>query len=80
MSAICCGLIHLYRKRFPLTYAKSVVSKFFEKAEILQEFSELGQKVPKFNDTTIQKIFVYSYRLIYKLKIHIMLVIINQEY
>jgi hypothetical protein len=46
----------------------------------LQEFSELGQKVPKFNDTTIQKIFVYSYRLIYKLKIHIMLVIINQEY
>ncbi len=48
-------------------YAKSVVSKFFEKAEILQEFSELGRKVPEFNDPTIREIFVYSYRLIYKL-------------
>jgi len=48
-------------------YAKSVVSKFFEKAEILQEFSELGRKVPEFNDITIREIFVYSYRLIYKL-------------
>ncbi len=27
-------------------YAKSVVSKFFEKAEILQEFPELGEKSP----------------------------------
>jgi len=49
------------------TYAKSVVSKFFEKVEILQEFSELGRKVPEFNDTSIREIFVYSYRLIYKI-------------
>ncbi len=48
-------------------YAKSVVSKIFEKAEILQEFSELGRKVPEFDDETIREIFVYSYRLIYKL-------------
>jgi addiction module RelE/StbE family toxin len=48
-------------------YAKSVVSKFFEKAEILQEFPELGRKVPEFNDTIIREVFVYSYRLIYKL-------------
>ena len=48
-------------------YAKSVVSKFFEKAEILQEFSELGRTVPEFNDPTIREIFVYSYRLIYKI-------------
>ena len=41
-------------------YAKSVVSKFFEKAEIIQEFSEVGQKVPEFNDATIREIFVYS--------------------
>ena len=32
------------------TYAKSVVSKFFEKAELLQEFSELGRKVPEMNN------------------------------
>ena len=48
-------------------YAKSVVSKFFEKAEILQEFSELGRTVPEFNDPTIREIFVYSYRLIYRI-------------
>lgn len=48
-------------------YAKSVVSKFFEKAEILQEFPELGRQVPEFNDKIIREIFVYSYRLIYKL-------------
>ena len=46
-------------------YAKSVVSKFFEKAEIVQEFSQLGRIVPEFNDATIREIFVYSYRLIY---------------
>ena len=59
--------IATYIEKDSPTYAKSVVSKFFEKAEILQEFSELGRKVPEFNDTTIREIFVYSYRLIYKL-------------
>jgi len=49
-------------------YAKSVVSKFFEKAEILQEFSGIGRKVPEFNDEAIREIFVYSYRLIYKVE------------
>jgi len=59
--------IATYIEKDSPTYAKSVVSKFFEKAEILQEFSELGRKVPEFNDATISEIFVYSYRLIYKL-------------
>ena len=59
--------IATYIEKDSPTYAKSVVSKFFEKAEILQEFSELGRKVPEFNDTTIREIFVYSYRLIYKI-------------
>ncbi len=48
-------------------YAKFVVSKFFEKAEMLQEFSELGRKVSELNDIKIREIIVYSYRLIYKL-------------
>jgi len=59
--------IATYIEKDSPTYAKSVVSRFFEKAEILQEFSELGRKVPEFNDITIREIFVYSYRLIYKL-------------
>jgi len=56
-------------------YAKSVVSKFFEKSEMLQEFSELGRKVPEINDATIREIFIYSYRLIYKLNIDTVLFI-----
>jgi len=48
-------------------YAKSVVSKFFEKAEALQDFPESGRVVPEMNDVTTREIFVYSYRLIYKL-------------
>lgn len=47
-------------------YAKSVISKFFEKAEILENFPSLGRIVPELNDNNIREIFVYSYRLIYK--------------
>ena len=42
--------IATYIEKDSPTYAKSVVSKFFEKAEILQDFSELGRKAPEFND------------------------------
>lgn len=48
-------------------YAKSVVSKFFEKAQILKDFTDLGRKVPEIDDDNIREIFVYSYRLIYKI-------------
>jgi addiction module RelE/StbE family toxin len=48
-------------------YAKSVVSKFFEKADILKDFSELGRIVPELNDISIREIFIYSYRLVYKI-------------
>ena len=49
-------------------YARAVVAKIFEKAEILREFSELGRTVPELNDSAIREIFVYSYRLIYKVE------------
>ena len=48
-------------------YAKSVVQKFFEKAKILKDFTELGRVVPETNDINIREIFIYSYRLIYKI-------------
>ncbi len=57
----------IYWKNSPI-YAKAVVSKFFEKVEILKDFPELGRAVPEINDEKIREIFVYSYRLIYKLK------------
>ncbi|MDY0124320.1 type II toxin-antitoxin system RelE/ParE family toxin [Sulfurimonas sp.] len=60
--------IATYIEKDSPTYAKSVVSNFFEKAEILKEFTELGRKVPEMNDINIREIFVYSYRLIYKIE------------
>ena len=59
--------IATYIEKDSPAYAKSVVSKFFEKAEVLKDFSELSRKVPELNDVHIREIFVYSYRLIYKL-------------
>jgi len=44
------------------------VTKFFEKAELLKEFSLTGRIVPELNDTNIREIFVYSYRLIYQIE------------
>ncbi len=54
-------------------YAQSVVSKFFEKSENLENFSEAGRIVPELNDNAIREIFVYSYRLIYKIEKNIIL-------
>ena len=59
--------IATYIEKDSPTYAKSVVSKFFEKAGLLQDFSELGRRVPELNDEAIREIFIYSYRLIYKI-------------
>lgn len=59
--------IATYIEKDSPVYAKSVVSKFFEKAEIIKDFTELGRIVPELNDSTIREIFVYSYRLIYKI-------------
>lgn len=59
--------IATYIEKDSPAYAKSVVSKFFEKAEIIKDFIELGRKVPELNDSNIREIFVYSYRLIYKI-------------
>lgn len=56
-------------------YAKAVVSKFFEKAEALINFSELGRVVPEINEKSIREIFVYSYRLIYKVENNEILII-----
>ncbi len=57
------------------TYAQSVVSKFFEKAELLEDFVKLGRVVPELGDTTIREIFVHSYRLIYKIETYEIIIV-----
>jgi addiction module RelE/StbE family toxin len=59
--------IATYIEKDSPVYAKSVVSKIFEKVEIIKDFTQLGRIVPELNDSTIREIFVYSYRLIYKI-------------
>ncbi|MCW8895927.1 MAG: type II toxin-antitoxin system RelE/ParE family toxin [Sulfurimonas sp.] len=59
--------IATYIEKDSSVYAKSVVSAFFAKADILRDFTELGRKIPELNDINIREIFVYSYRLIYKI-------------
>ena len=56
-------------------YAKVVVSKIFEKAELLQSFSKIGRVVPEINEENTREIFIYSYRLIYKIKDDVILFI-----
>lgn len=60
--------IAVYIEKDSPVYAKSVVSKFFEKAEMLREFPESGRIVPEIRRMEIQELFVYSYRLIYRLE------------
>ncbi|MEA3373435.1 MAG: type II toxin-antitoxin system RelE/ParE family toxin [Campylobacterota bacterium] len=56
-------------------YAKAVVSKFFEKVELLKKFSELGRAVPEINENSMRELFIYSYRLIYKIEQETILII-----
>ena len=65
---------HLHRKDSPV-YAKAVVSKFFEKVEILRTNPELGRTVPETNDKKIREMYIYSYRLIYKIDIDTILLV-----
>ena len=55
-----------YIEKDSLHYAKAVVSTFFEKTDILIDFPLLGRVVPEYNETNTRELFIYSYRLIYK--------------
>ncbi len=49
-------------------YAKSVVSKIYDKSNILKDFPKIGRIVPELNDENIREIFAYNYRIIYKIE------------
>ena len=59
-------------------YAKSVATRLYSEPEKLVKFPKLGTVVPEFTDLNIRELFIYSYRLIYKIEfesIHIAAVI-----
>jgi plasmid stabilization system protein ParE len=48
-------------------YAASVVSKILKTARGLSVFPYRGRVVPEFDDDSIREVFVYSYRIIYRI-------------
>lgn len=48
-------------------YASAVVRKIFLKARLLSVSPRRGRVVPEFGDENVREIFVYSYRIIYRI-------------
>ncbi len=63
-----------YIERDSPWYAKAVASKIVEAAETIPEFPELGRIVPEVGDPAIRERFAYSYRIIYRLERHRVLI------
>lgn len=57
-----------YIHRDSPAYASALVTRTLEAAGSLAEFAERGRIVPEFQDRSIREIFVYSYRLIYRME------------
>jgi toxin ParE1/3/4 len=50
------------------TYAGIVVKKVVNQTKSLSLFPRSGRKVPEFDNEDIRELFVYSYRIIYRLQ------------
>jgi toxin ParE1/3/4 len=55
-----------YIARDSIHYAKSVASKLYTAPEKFVDAPFSGREVPEFSDLNIREIFIYSYRLIYR--------------
>lgn len=49
-------------------YAASFVSRVLQTGRSLTKLAERGRMVPEFRDKSIREIFVYSYRLVYRIE------------
>jgi len=61
-------LIASYIERDSLLYAKIVASKIVSTAENIPLNPAMGRMVPEIADNNIRELFVYSYRLIYRIE------------
>ena len=50
-------------------YAKNVVQNIVHKSETLKAFPEIGRVVPEIDDPNVREVFIYSYRLIYEVRL-----------
>ena len=63
-----------YIERDSPAYARAVVQKLLHSARNLKIFPKAARVVPEFGDDTIRERFVYSYRLIYRIRDNTILV------
>lgn len=57
-----------YSGRYSEKYASSIVSKLFNKVNILKKMPGIGRKVPEKNDDNIRELLDGNYRVIYEIK------------
>lgn len=57
-----------YISRDSAAYARAVVNKIRNTARTLRRFPYAGRVVPELGDDTIHERFIYSYRLIYRIR------------
>ncbi|MDH3527243.1 MAG: type II toxin-antitoxin system RelE/ParE family toxin [Gammaproteobacteria bacterium] len=64
-----------YIARDSSAYAAAVVHRIIEASRKLAAFPEIGRIVPELGDESVRELFVYSYRLIYRIKTDTVLVV-----
>jgi toxin ParE1/3/4 len=57
-----------YIHRDSPAYAVSFVERALEAGRSLNEFAERGRMVPELSDSSIREIFIFSYRLVYRIE------------
>ena len=57
-----------YIERDSSFYAQSVVSQILETSRKIKEFPFIGRMLPEIGDQNIRERFIYSYRLVYKIR------------
>ena len=56
-------------------YAARLVRRIIEAAEILENFPEIGQIVPEFEDSKIRQLIFQNYRILYQIRTdHVLIV------
>ncbi len=50
-------------------YAKKVTQDIREKTDVLDGLPKVGKKVPELNNEAVRELSLYSYRIIYEIKI-----------
>ena len=60
--------IAAYFSRDSTSYAAAVVRKLLDSTRNLRIFPHAGRVVPEFNNSSIREVFVYSYRIIYRVE------------